>query len=143
MQFVNTIRKGYQMSEQIELWEVLEVLNEAKETIKTWHNMGQAPGPGTEELWKYYNKSPEMKRLNEMIERLEGGRESDIVANVSRSDTKIDVEELYKLAEYLNGEIDECCGYASSSFCESYGCSTLEDILTRLRGAGLQINHFG
>jgi len=51
---------------------IIEVLKEAKETIKTWHNMGQEEENIKGTMWDIYNRnSPEMKRLNAMIELLE------------------------------------------------------------------------
>lgn len=46
--------------------ELLEALEEAKRTIKTWHNM-ELPSEARDSVWEAYQKSPEMKKINEAI----------------------------------------------------------------------------
>lgn len=46
--------------------DLLEALKEARETIKTWHNMG-IPNLNKEEVWRAYQSSPEMKTIDAAI----------------------------------------------------------------------------
>lgn len=50
--------------------EFLPVLEEAKKTIKTWHNQGMSEKAG-EAIWEIYEKrAPEMEKINELIDIL-------------------------------------------------------------------------
>jgi len=49
--------------------EMLTALEEAKELIKNWHNMG-VPDEMAEEAWSIYDRnSPEMKRINAILSK--------------------------------------------------------------------------
>jgi hypothetical protein len=45
-------------------------LKSAKETIHIWHNIGQ-PNPQDDYIWNLYQKSPEMKRINDILAEFE------------------------------------------------------------------------
>jgi len=48
----------------------LEALQEAREMIKVWHNMGHT-GPEAKKMWEIYDRhSPEMMRINSAIAAL-------------------------------------------------------------------------
>jgi len=49
-----------------QLKETLSALEKSKETIKDWHSM-DTPIADIEEMWRYYQESPEMKAINEAI----------------------------------------------------------------------------
>ena len=50
--------------------ELLEALKEAKETIRVWHGFMEV-SPTEAKAWEYYQKSPEMKKINEAITKAE------------------------------------------------------------------------
>jgi len=50
--------------------EIIEVLKEARKIIKIWHDMGTEHFQ-KEVVWRMYENSPEIKRLDAMIEFLE------------------------------------------------------------------------
>ena len=49
--------------------EIIEVLKEARKTIKIWHDMGTEHFQ-KEVVWRMYENSPEIKRLDAMIKHL-------------------------------------------------------------------------
>ena len=51
--------------------EMLEALKKAKETIRAWNGMGHDE-KSERFLWDAYQKSPEMKIINDAIEKAEG-----------------------------------------------------------------------
>lgn len=63
---------------QNERQKLLLALRDARNTIRTWHGMNM--DKATEEMmWELYQKSPEIKRLNETIKELESDIAKDSV----------------------------------------------------------------
>ena len=103
-----------------------KLLNTAIFLIRQWHGMGMS-SEQEEMMWKIYNTSPEMKRLNEGIEAVE----SELAVLEAEQGIDLPPVEQSSQGEGMMSAKDYCCEWHDKKYggCKEIGDWSPDDVM--------------